>query len=154
MTVWSVKSLDWLFNYRMPVSSSRQVALAAVGLIAATYLQRSAAAAPKVILMILADDLGYGDLSYLRNTSANGTLNEHYTPHIDQLAQTGIILSHHYTHFYCTPSRCSLLSGRLPMHVQQGQAFPETPNAGIPRNMTTIGTKMQQAGYRTHVVGK
>ena len=42
------------------------------------------------------------------------------------------------------------------MHVQQTLANPESPNAGIPRNMTTIATKLREspAAYKTHIVGK
>ena len=109
-----------------------------------------AAGAPQVILVILADDLGYADVSYARGDN----MTEHATPNIDALAYAGVRLNHHYAHFMCTPSRCAFLTGRLPMYVQQGQAFPETPSSGIPRNMTGLGLKMQAAGYSTHAVGK
>lgn len=110
------------------------------------------AQAPRVVVIVLADDVGYHDVSYTRGGS-NGT-GEFATPQIDALAHEGIILEHHITDFMCTPSRCSLLTGRLPVHVQQGQAFPETPSAGIPRNMTAIAAKMKAAGFSTHAVGK
>jgi len=87
-----------------------------------------ATAPPRLILFIVADDVGYGDTGFTGGRGGrNGTS---LTPRIDALAASGVVLDQHYTHFYCTPSRCSLLSGRLPMHVQQGQAFPETPSAG------------------------
>lgn len=110
------------------------------------------AQAPRVVVIVLADDVGYHDVSFTRGGS-NGT-GEFATPQIDALAHEGIILEHHITDFMCTPSRCSLLTGRLPVHVQQGQAFPETPSAGIPRNMTAIAAKMKAAGFSTHAVGK
>ena len=55
---------------------------------------------------------------------------------------------------YCSPSRSSLMSGRLPYHVNQinlGNAFP---GSGVPRNMTLIAAKLQSVGYRTHQIGK
>jgi len=107
----------------------------------------------------MADDVGWNDVSYNRNitaadAAAAGGRIESYTPNIDALARGGIRLDQHTTDFMCTPSRCSFLTGRLPVHVQQGQAFPETPSAGIPRNMTTIAAKMTSAGYSSHAVGK
>jgi arylsulfatase A-like enzyme len=65
---------------------------------------------PNVIL-ILADDLGYGDL---------GCYGQHTlkTPHIDQMAAEGIMLSNHYAgSTVCAPSRASLLTGKHPGHV-------------------------------------
>ena len=77
------------------------------------------------------------------------------TPFLDNLIKTeGLEFTRHYVHFTCTPTRSSFQSGRLPMHVQQTLDNPDQQNAGIPRNMTCIGNKMQEAGYTTHIVGK
>ena len=63
----------------------------------------------------------------------------------------------------CSPSRCSLLTGRLPIHVNDDNKInptnynPKDPVSGfqgIPRNMTVIAEKMKEAGYATHQVGK
>ena len=71
-------------------------------------------------------------------------------------------LDQHYAFRYCSPSRCSLLSGRLPIHVNDKNAPVKiyNPNdtvsgfAGIPRKMTTISEKLKSVGYATHQVGK
>ena len=63
-------------------------------------------------------------------------------------------LFRHYVHFTCTPTRSSFQSGRLPVHVTIQLKNPDNPSCGIPRNMTGIATKMKQAGYNTHIVGK
>ena len=74
------------------------------------------------------------------------------TPHLVQLAAEGAILDRHYVHFTCSPSRASFLSGRLPVHVQTTLDNPEAPNSGIPRNMSTISSKL--TNYYKAVVGK
>ena len=60
---------------------------------------------PPHIIFILADDLGYNDVGYHNHKII--------TPHIDQLAQSGIILEQHYAQFQCTPSRVALMTARL-----------------------------------------
>lgn len=67
---------------------------------------------------------------------------------MDALAKDGIMLERHYTAWSCGPSRSSLLSGRLPHHVNQHGA------ARVPRGFTLISAKLQQVGYSTHQIGK
>lgn len=108
------------------------------------------AGAPKYIFQVIVDDLGWGDVGFHRTDGSK----EVHTPTMDALAADGVELTRHMVHKMCTPSRSSFLSGRLPMHVQQTLANPEAHNAGIPFNMTVIGAKMKEAGYRTAIVGK
>src|SRR5688572_18424606 len=56
------------------------------------------------IVVILADDLGYGDVGFNGGSAK--------TPHLDQLAATGLKLTAHYVHPMCSPTRAALLSGR------------------------------------------
>lgn len=105
------------------------------------------ASAPKVILFVLVDDLGWGDVGF------HGS-QEIPTPTMDSLVAEGVELTRHHVYKMCTPSRSSFFSGRLPVHVQQELQNPEVQNAGMPRNMTAVGAKMKQAGYHTAVVGK
>ncbi len=82
------------------------------------------------------------------------------TPNINQIASEGIVLSRAYAYRFCSPSRSSLNSGRLPVHVNTANARPDVTNpndpvsgfAGIPRNMTGLGTVMLNGGYSTHQV--
>lgn len=121
------------------------------------------------IVFVLVDDLGHANVGFNRRrdsiggeSAAQQALVETNTPRIDALAASGIILRHHYTYSFCSPSRSSLMSGRLGVHVNMHNADPALRNpldpvsgfAGIPRNMTGIGTKLAQAGYATHMVGK
>jgi arylsulfatase I/J len=87
---------------------------------------------------------------------------ETITPNMDQLVANGVLFNQFYTHKYCAPSRCSLQTGRLPIHVNVVNAGLSTANladpisgmSGIPRDMTGIATKLKSAGYATHMVGK
>lgn len=108
------------------------------------------------IVFVLVDDLGWANVGY------HNVTHEVDTSNIDSLVQEGLELDQHYAFSVCAPSRCSLLSGRLPIHVNDrnrnialhNPADPVSGYTGIPRNMTTLGTKMKQGGYATHVVGK
>jgi arylsulfatase B len=112
------------------------------------------------IIVLLMDDFGYNNVGY--HAKDQGNEEETVTPNIDQLASTGLILERHYTYAKCGPSRSSLQSGRLPVHVSTINTAPESYNpndpisgySGIPRNMTCIAEKMKQAGYRTVMTGK
>lgn len=83
------------------------------------------------------------------------------TPNIDALVARGLRLDRHYTYTFCSPTRSSLMSGRLPIHVNDKNLDPTFYNpddpvsgfAAIPRNMTGIAEKMKLGGYRTHQVG-
>ncbi len=114
-----------------------------------SFIAGASSARPSVILHVIVDDLGWGDVNWHANTNR-----EHLTPNMAALAKSGIELNRMYVYHMCTPSRSSFLSGRLPVHVEVALPNPEDPNQGVPRNMTTIATKMRAGGYATHVVGK
>lgn len=103
-------------------------------------------ATPNVIL-IYTDDLGYGDLS-----SYGGKI---LTPHIDKLADNGILHTRAYaTASTCTPSRYSLLTGEYAWR-QKGRGVVNADAAAlIPSGKQTIATIFKKAGYQTAVVGK
>ncbi|XP_007519480.1 arylsulfatase A [Erinaceus europaeus] len=108
-----------------------------------------AAAMPPNILLIFADDLGYGDLgSYGHPTST--------TPNLDQLAAGGL----RFTDFYvaasvCTPSRAALLTGRYPvrMGLYPGVLYPSS-RGGMPLEEVTIAEILAARGYLTGMAGK
>ena len=118
------------------------------------------------VVFILADDYGWANMGKHRKhpqgaAEAQGR-SETHTPHLDQLIREGVLLERHYAYKICSPSRSSIQSGRLAVHVNSvntGVTFwnPEdnvSGFAGIPANMTGLAEKMQHAGYRTHLVGK
>ena len=110
--------------------------------------------APPNIVLIVADDLGYGDLG----TYGNPTIR---TPHLDRLAFEG----QKWTTFYvaesvCTPSRAALLTGRLPirngMHAADNLRrvfFPDS-TGGLPASEITLAELLKARGYATAFVGK
>lgn len=110
-----------------------------------------AAAAPNVIVL-LADDLGYGELSIQGNP-------EIPTPHIDSIARNGVRFTNGYvTGPNCSPSRAGFLSGRIPTRFGY-ENNPighrnEDPNIGLPAEEVTIAETLQEAGYVTGLIGK
>ena len=110
------------------------------------------------IVFGLVDDWGWANVGYHRDTPTK----EVVTPNIDSLVKEGLELDQHYAYKFCSPSRSSLLSGRLPIHVndQNVPIFKYNPQdqvsgyGGIPPNMTDISTKLSGAGYVGHHVGK
>lgn len=103
------------------------------------------------IVIIYADDLGYGDLSCYNPKSA------FQTPRLDQLAREGIRFTDaHSSSTICSPSRYGLLSGQLVCRTgRRTTAFegPGGPSYLRPGDLT-LGTMLKQKGYRTGVFGK
>ena len=103
------------------------------------------------ILLIVADDLGYNDLSY------NGAT-EIKTPNIDRLARQGVVFANGYAaHSVCSPSRAGLMTGRHPARfgMETNLAYaPADQLHGLPLEETTLAARLKQAGYRTGMVGK
>ncbi|CAJ1332272.1 unnamed protein product [Effrenium voratum] len=118
------------------------------------------------VLFILADDYGWGNMGVHRRNPTSPEEEqaeaEVQTPVLDSLIDTGVLLDRHYTYKICSPTRSSLQSGRLAVHVNPVNSAVTSRNyddpvsgyAGIPRNMTGIAEKMKLAGYQTHMVGK
>jgi len=114
------------------------------------------------IILILADDLGYGSLGCYGNTRIK-------TPHIDRLALNGIRLTDFHSNGpMCTPTRAALLTGRYQQRCawvddsELSPAFQEQRKKnvkqrwawGISLDEITIADVMKQAGYRTALFGK
>jgi len=94
------------------------------------------------ILIILADDLGHGDLSYTGGKTP--------TPNIDRIFSEGVRFSNFMTWAVCSPTRAGLLTGLHPLRTGQG---PETDGTLDP-NITNIGNYFQKEGYKTGLFGK
>jgi arylsulfatase A-like enzyme len=101
------------------------------------------------VLLIMSDDLGYGDLGITGRT-------DYRTPVIDQLAREGVQLSQMYTAApVCTPTRVALLTGRYPARTPVGLYEPLTTSpVGLEPDPPTLGLLMKAAGYETALVGK
>jgi arylsulfatase A-like enzyme len=102
---------------------------------------------PKIII-INADDLGYGDVGCYGATRVR-------TPHLDRLASQGLIFNQGYaTAATCTPSRYSLLTGSYPWRNQDAYVLPGDAPMIIPSGSQTLPRMLQDAGYTTGIVGK
>ena len=100
------------------------------------------------IVAILVDDLGYNGLG------VSGNNQEIKTPVADELARTGVRLTRHYTYKFCSPTRASFLTGRLPGHGIQEINLGMTSPVGLNLNMTSIARKLKSGGYTTFQIGK
>lgn len=102
---------------------------------------------PNVVL-ILADDMGYGDLGILGDGSAQ-------TPALDQLAAEAILFTHHYSaSAVCAPARAALLTGRYPHRTG---AIDTLEGRGLDRlslREVTLANLLAAGGYATGLVGK
>ncbi|MCX7886653.1 MAG: sulfatase-like hydrolase/transferase, partial [Verrucomicrobiae bacterium] len=100
------------------------------------------------ILLVLCDDLGYGDLRCYGNKTV-------HTPHLDQLAAEGLRLTSCYAaHANCSPSRMALMTGRTPMRAGIRTAIPLGSPMHLRQSEITIATLLKAAGYTTCHVGK
>jgi hypothetical protein len=121
---------------------------AATGALLPGRTARGAPGSPPNIVIINADDLGYGD------TSCYGAQRVR-TPNIDRLARSGVRFTDaHTSAATCTPSRYSLLTGEYAFRVQNARVLPGDAPALIQPGRVTIPSMLKQAGYTTAVIGK
>jgi arylsulfatase A-like enzyme len=118
--------------------------------IAASVTVAMAADRPNVIL-ILADDLGYGDVGF------HGC-QDIPTPHLDALAASGVRFANGYSsHPFCSPMRAALMAGRYQHrfgYVTNVAFDPHNQVMGLPPAEVTVASRLRTAGYRTGMVGK
>lgn len=100
------------------------------------------------LVIILAEDLGYGDLGAYGHQIVK-------TPNIDKLAQEGVKFTDYYAPApLCSPSRAGLLTGRMPFRTGIRSWIPEGKNVALGRNELTIANLLKQQGYDTAIMGK
>ena len=101
------------------------------------------------IIIVLADDLGYGDLSISGNQLIA-------TPHLDRMAREGVRLTSFYASAnVCTPSRAGLLTGRYPIRTGLAYKVIEADHAhGLPQEEITLAEMLKDEGYSTAIIGK
>ena len=110
---------------------------------------------PPNMLIIIADDLGYADIS-----SGGGEIP---TPNIDSIGSRGLKLTRFYTSIVCSPTRAMLLSGvdnhrsglgSIREMVARNQRGQEGYEGFLSRNVASIAEQLKAAGYRTYITGK
>ena len=139
-------------NLALPQSSLMRWALGCVLLACNLSLGNIANSQSPNIVILFADDLGYGELGCQGNP-------EIPTPHIDSIAANGVRFTSGYvTGPNCSPSRAGMLTGRIPTRF--GYEFNPTgdrneePGFGLPPEQVTIAETLHDAGYTTGLIGK
>lgn len=138
----------------------RQFVAGAVGAAMATkaagQTTRKAGTRPNIVF-ILADDMGWADLSCYGRP-------DYKTPHLDKLASQGMRFTNAYSAApVCTPTRVGFHTGRYPARLPVGLEEPihersaigeRVKTTGIPRDHPTVSSLIKAAGYKTALVGK
>jgi arylsulfatase A-like enzyme len=105
---------------------------------------------PPNILFILADDLGYADLSCCGQPDFS-------TPNIDRIAERGVRFTHAYANSaVCSATRLALITGRYQYRLALGLEEPLAgkTDVGLPPDHPTLPSQLRRAGYGTSLVGK
>jgi arylsulfatase A len=106
------------------------------------------------IIVVLCDDLGYGDIGCYGSTATSST------PRLDQMARDGVRLTDFYMpSAVCSPSRAAVMTGCYPKRIglDSGQEFDVLlpgDQLGLSPNEITIASLLKSVGYRTKLVGK
>jgi arylsulfatase A len=118
------------------------------GLSAAQRVFAAEAEKPPNIVVVLCDDLGYGDLGCYGHPVIQ-------TPNLDRFATEGIRFTDCYSAApVCSPSRAGLLTGRTPNRCGIYDWIPENSPVHLRRDETTVASALKKAGYRTCQAGK
>ena len=117
--------------------------------VAATQGASAQGGAPNIVL-ILTDDVGYGDIGSYGGRDVR-------TPHIDRLAREGVRLTDFYAAPQCTPTRAALITGRYQQRVLLERALSSAGPSlqqGLPASGSSLPQLLKNAGYATALVGK
>ncbi len=140
-----LKSERLVDNFEPSVPNAAQDKAVAAKLLA---LERRTGKKPNILILVV-DDLGYGDVGAYGGGESLGAP----TPHIDRLAREGLKLTSTYAQPSCTPTRAALNTGRLP--IRSGLLKPSLLNDPSDSSKELFAASiLSQAGYRTGLSGK
>jgi arylsulfatase A len=129
----------------MKANQNASIAFVVAGILVS--LPTFAADRPNIVL-VLADDLGYGDLHCYGAS-------DQQTPNLDRFAAEGLRLTSCYAgHPNCSPSRTALMTGRTPTRVGVRNWIPENSPMHLRQSEVTVAALLKKAGYATCHVGK
>src|SRR5229473_689301 len=143
-----------VFARKEPVTRRELLRAVAAGTIGLAIRAASGGARPSAkppnIVFILADDLGYADVSCYGRPDLS-------TPNIDRIAARGLRFLHAYANSaVCTATRTALITGRYQYRLRLGLEEPLAGNAdvGLPPEHPTLPSLLKKAGYGTTLIGK
>jgi arylsulfatase A len=116
-------------------------------LVAGRSMASPKAAAPPNFIVILTDDLGYGDLGIYGSPNIR-------TPNLDRMAQEGVKLTSFYAAPVCSPARAMLLTGRYPIRSGMIRVLRPGAHFGLPHSEVTLAQALKPLGYATALIGK
>lgn len=102
------------------------------------------------IVMIMTDDVGYGDLGSYGGGENRGCL----TPNLDQLADEGMRFTNYYGQASCTAGRASFITGRIPLRTALSTVLVPGDLNGLKKEDPTIAEALKKLGYQTAMWGK
>jgi arylsulfatase A-like enzyme len=135
-------SVLWSF---LAVSGLAAIAVGPYGSVIAADLPSAPPERRPHVIVILADDAGWGDFSFIGNKSL-------HTPAIDSLARDGAVLEQFFVQPVCAPTRAELLTGRY--HPRSGVRGVSRGQERLAPDEQTIADVFQAAGYATGLFGK
>lgn len=134
-------------SHRRPTSGFLTASITlTVSLMLVVGIATGASAKPNIVVVV-ADDVGYGDLS-----SYGGAIR---TPNLDALADQGVrFTDFHSNGSLCSPTRAALMTGRYPQRTGIHTALSASDKRGLDTKTVTTAKLLKAAGYRTGLVGK
>lgn len=132
----------------MHVPRDRSLAAVVTLLACALAAQLTSTARPPNLVVIFADDLGWGDVGFQGSTTIA-------TPHLDRLAREGVRFTDAYAAApFCSPSRAALLTGRLPARAGVPYVLFPAEHTGLAPEEVTLAEVLRGRGYATACIGK
>ena len=121
-----------------------------LGVTAAAQAPASGAGSKPNIIMIVGDDVGWGDLGAYMGGEGRGQP----TPNLDRMAKEGMTFYTFYGQPSCTPGRAAIITGRIPNRSGMTTVAFQGQGGGLPHAEWTIASVLKTAGYQTFFAGK